>query len=106
MKNKNQVKIYGDTTVFYLWDKETQSYFKGTSVCKPGDEYDEKFGIRLARTKAVYKMRMFKANRLNELLLHIEQLKTIEEKTLAEYKYWAGKAEESAKLLIEIGEGK
>lgn len=102
MENKNQVKVYGNTTVFYLWDKEMKLFFKGVAVCSENDTFDEAIGEKIARAKAVYKMRLFKANALSNLLSDIEKAKAIEKETRTEYEYWCNKAQESAELVNKL----
>jgi len=81
MEKKNQVKVYGKTTVFYLWDKDVELFFKGVAVCNEKDTFDAEIGEKLARAKAVYKMRLFKANALSNLLADIEEAKALEAET-------------------------
>ena len=102
MEKKNQVKVYGNTTVFYLWDKEMKLFFKGVAVCSENDTFDAAIGEKLARAKAVYKMRLFKANALSNLLSSIENFKNVEAEVRTEYEYWRDKAQESATLVNEL----
>ena len=85
MEKKNQVKVYGKTTVFYLYDKDVEMFFKGVAVCNENDTFDAEIGEKLARAKAVYKMRLFKANALSDLLADIEEAKALEAEAKTEY---------------------
>jgi hypothetical protein len=102
MEKKNQVKVYGKTTLFYLWDKDVEMFFKGVAVCNEKDTFDVEIGEKLARAKAVYKMRLFKANALSDLLADIEEAKALEAEAKTEYEYWRDKAQESAELVNEL----
>lgn len=102
MEKKNQVKVYGKTTVFYLWDKDVEMFFKGVAVCNENDTFDAEVGEKLARAKAVYKMRLFKANALSDLLADIEEAKALEAEAKTEYEYWRDKAQESAELVNKL----
>ena len=102
MEKKNHVKVYGKTTLFYLWDKDVEMFFKGVAVCSEKDTFDTEIGEKLARAKAVYKMRLFKANALSDLLADIEEAKDLEKEAKTEYEYWHDKAQESAELVNKL----
>ena len=104
MKTKSYFKYYGNTTVFYLWDKKTERYFKGTSVCRDNDQYDKEFGETLARAKAVYKMRAWKAAYFQELLDMIENGKEMEPEVKKHLKYFINKTQQSAELVNKLNE--
>lgn len=100
-KQKNEIKFYDRTTVFKLWDEDSQQYFKGVSVCRPEDEYDQSLGIAIARQKAVVKMRNFKVRACEDALTKIELLKAIEPEVRKQHEYWKNKAEEATNLLTK-----
>ena len=102
MKQKSYFKYYGNTTVFFLWDKDTERYFKGVATCRDGDEYRKEFGEALARAKAVYHMRTYKANALADTLEDIETAKTMEQEVRDQLKYFTNKAQESFELVNQL----
>ena len=104
MKQKTYFKYYGGTTVCFLWDKDTEQFFKGTTVCQLGDTYNREFGERLAKAKAVFKMRTFKANVLAEELNAIEAGKLAEESIRKEHQYFVDKASESFELIVRLNQ--
>lgn len=105
MKKKNEIKFYDRTTVFRLWDEDLQQYFKGVSVCRPEDEYDQGLGIKIARQKAVVKMRSWKVRACEDALKKIERLKQLEPEVLKQHEYWKDKAERAfAQLVTTLNE--
>ena len=102
LEHKNVVQRYGNTTVFFLWDKQLQQHFKGVSVCDPEDTYDEEYGLKIAKTKAILKMQKYREGLSLEMLAVIDQFKMLEKKTLNELSYWVTKANESEKRLDKI----
>lgn len=99
-KQKSDFKVYDRTTVYKLWDEDTQQYFKGVSVCQPEDEYDQALGIKIARQKAVTKMRAWKVRACEDALKKIEQLKRLEPEVRKQYEYWKEKSEQAFKILV------
>ena len=102
MKQKSYFKYYGNTTVFFLWDKDTERYFKGVATCREGDEYRKEFGEVLARAKAVYYMRQYKANALQEVIDEIEAAKAVEQEVRDQLKYFTEKSQESFELVNQL----
>lgn len=101
--NHNYFKYYGMTTVFFLWDKDTNKYFKGVAVCRDGEaKYKKEFGEALARAKAVYKMRQYKAADLQNFLTEIEEGKAIEAEVRKQLQYFTEKSQESFELIEQL----
>ena len=102
MKNKNYYKRYDNTIVYFVWDKHVQRYFKGTSVCKPEDTFNLETGIKIAKTKALIKLRSFYVELMDEQLDIIKQLKEQENELKQQKDYWLTKTEESHNILYNI----
>ena len=106
MKQKTFFEHYENngvkTTVCFLWNKETQDFVKGIAVCRDGDTYNQEFGEKLARAKAVFSMRENKARRLQKKLGDIEAAKANEEKFRTELKYTIEKTHETLELIERL----
>jgi hypothetical protein len=102
----NKIKFYAhpktglQTTVFELWDRDFNRYFKGVAVCRAEDSFDKGVGIRIARQKAVLKMRSWKARNCQIALDKIALMKEIEPKLIEQHKYWQDKAEKAFATLV------
>ena len=88
------------TTVFELWDRDFNRYFKGVAVCRAEDQFDREVGIRIARQKAVLKMRSWKAHNCQVALDKIALLKEMEPKIIEQHNYWQDKAEKAFTTLV------
>ena len=102
----NKIKFYtqkktgSKVTIFELWDRDSNRYFKGVAVCKAEDTFSEEIGIRIARQKAVLKMRSWKARRCKDALDRIARLKQLEAKVSEQYEYWQSKTEAAFSTLV------
>lgn len=102
MKHKNDFKLYGNTVVYFLWDKYSQQYIKGVSVCSPEDTFDLNYGIELARQKAIFKLHSRYAQVYKEQLELIDQFKASEENVKKQYRYWEAKTKKSQYVLDKL----
>lgn len=106
MKHKQEKKKgsywvnYDKTVVYYLWEKHSQRYFKGASVCQSGDKFDMELGVKIARQKAVTKMHSWMARCFEERLEMIQKVKELEPEIAKQHNYWRSKAEESFNRLV------
>lgn len=102
IKNKSEIKLYGNTTVYRLWDKECQRYFVGRSVCLPTDMYDQATGIKIARQKALIKMRRFKMSLFYNTVERLNYMKQFEPELIKQFEYWKTKTKESEDVLTDM----
>ena len=98
----NHFNYYGNTVVYNLWDKDYRQYFKGVAVCREGDVYNKEFGERLARAKAVYKMRQFKAAQYQAWFDDLEERKALVDEYTKQLKYYTEKSQESFELIKKL----
>lgn len=102
----NKIKIYtqeetgSKVTVFELWDRDFNRYFKGVAVCRAEDTFSEEVGIRIARQKAVLKMRSWKARRCEDALDKINLMKRLEAQVIKQHEYWQSKTEAAFNTLV------
>ena len=102
----NKIKIYtqeetgSKVTVFELWDRDFNRYFKGVAVCRAEDTFSEEVGIRIARQKAVLKMRSWKARRCEDALDKINLMKRLEAQVIKQHEYWQSKTETAFNTLV------
>ena len=102
----NKIKIYtqeetgSKVTVFELWDRDFNRYFKGVAVCRAEDTFSEEVGIRIARQKAVLKMRSWKARRCEDALDKINLMKRLEAQVIKQHEYWRSKTEVAFNTLV------
>lgn len=102
----NKIKFYtqkktgSKVTIFELWDRDFNRYFKGVAICRAEDTFSEEIGIRIARQKAVLKMRSWKARRCKDTLDKIARLKQLETKVGEQYEYWQSKTEAAFSTLV------
>ena len=101
MKNKNYYKRYGNTVVYFVWEKHFGIYFKGTAVCRPEDKFDLETGIKLARQKAVTKLHSWMSNVIQDRLDMIEELNKEVPELIKQRDYWRDKAAESFTKLVK-----
>ena len=98
----NKIKFYtqkktgSKVTIFELWDRDSNRYFKGEAE----DTFSEEIGIRIARQKAVLKMRSWKARRCKDALDKIARLKQLETEVSEQYEYWQSKTEAAFTTLV------
>ena len=98
---RNEFNFYGRTTIYYLYDKQLDYTFKGVAVCAPEDEYNPEIGMRIAKLKAICKMRDAKAKLYGQVYEDIVELAKMKKEAKSQYKYWQDKAEESFNKLFE-----
>ena len=102
----NKIKFYtqkesgSKVTIFELWDHDFNRYFKGVAVCKAEDAFSEEVGVRIARQKAVLKMRSWKARRCKDALDKIARMKQLEAQVIKQHEYWQSKAEAAFNTLV------
>ena len=99
---RSHFSYYGNTVVYYLWDKELVRYFKGSAVCQDGDTYNKEFGEKLARLKAVYKMRQYKAGKYQQWLDAFEESTKYVDEVRNQLKYYTEKSQEAFGLINDL----
>lgn len=92
---------YGNTIIYYAYDKIYQQYFKGVSVCQPEDTFDLETGICIARQKAVLKKRSWYVRVIDDRLELIKRMKALEPELRQQREAWQNKVETSFKQLVE-----
>lgn len=102
----NKIKFYtqkktgSKVTIFELWDRDFDRYFKGVAVCRAEDTFSEEVSVRIARQKAVLKMRSWKARKCKDALDKIALMKQLEAQVIKQHEYWQSKAEAAFNTLV------
>lgn len=101
MKNKNYYKRYGNTIVYFAWEKHYGLYFRGIAVCKPEDTFNLETGIKIARQKALFKLHSWMSNIIEERLDVVKALIKEESELIKQRDYWRSKAQYSFESLTK-----
>lgn len=86
IKEKDLTKVWvqiDDKTIKYAL-KAYGKYFVGTAVCKDSDTFDYEKGKRIAKLKAIYKMKKYRANELMKIQELLRTYANLEEDVTAE----------------------
>ena len=86
VNEKDLTKVWvktDDKTIKYAL-KAYGKYFVGSAVCKECDTFDVEKGKRIAKLKAIYKMKKYRANELIKLQSILREYASLEEEVTDE----------------------
>lgn len=86
VNEKDLTKVWvktDDKTIKYAL-KAYGKYFVGTAICKDCDTFNEEKGKRIAKLKAIYKMKKYRANELIKLQSILREYANLEEEVTDE----------------------